>query len=136
MPLITLPTRLTSKSKTLIDNILFNQFVPDIKSGNLDVSISDHTPQFSIIPLQITKFKNKKKDVYVRNYNHSNYSSVKNTLESIEWELNDSHSSVDVDMSKFIEKTNKAIDVLFPFKKLTNKQKKSKCPSLGFQMKY
>ena len=59
MPLITLPTRITSKSKTLIDDILFNQFIPDIKRGNLNVSISDHSPQFSIIPFQHYKIKSK-----------------------------------------------------------------------------
>ena len=57
MPLITLPTRIATKSKTLIDNILYNQFSHGIKSGNINVSISDHSPQFAIIPLQTKKFK-------------------------------------------------------------------------------
>ena len=126
MPLITLPTRITSKSKTLIDNILFNQFVPDIKSGNLDVSISDHTPQFSIIPIHINKVKNNKRDIYARNYNHSNLSAIKNIFDHIQWGLNDSHSSVNTDMSNFIEKSTAAINTLFPLKKLSNKQKKQR----------
>ena len=50
IPLITLPTRVTTKSKTLIDNIFYNQYSPDIISGNLTVSISDHMPQFTLIP--------------------------------------------------------------------------------------
>ena len=50
MPLITLPTRITSSSKTLIDNIIYNQFSDDIISGNITVGISDHIPQFSIVP--------------------------------------------------------------------------------------
>ena len=51
MPLITRPTRITNSSKTLIDNILYNQFSNDIVSGNITVGISDHIPQFSIIPM-------------------------------------------------------------------------------------
>ena len=50
MSLITLPTRITNSSKTWIDNIFCNQFSRDIVSGNITVSISDHIPQFAIIP--------------------------------------------------------------------------------------
>ena len=49
-PLITAPTRITGKSKTLIDNILFNDFSSNITSGNLTIGISDHLPQFALIP--------------------------------------------------------------------------------------
>ena len=48
---ITLPTRITSSSKTLIDNIFSNSLnFPQMISGNFTVSISDHLPQFLIIP--------------------------------------------------------------------------------------
>ena len=50
MPLILQPTRITSHSNTLIDNIFSNVIDPDIISGNLTATISDHLPQFSIIP--------------------------------------------------------------------------------------
>ena len=51
VPHITLPTRITSKSKTLIDNIFSND--PDFAngvSGNFTISISDHLPQFLLMP--------------------------------------------------------------------------------------
>ena len=50
MPLILEPTRITSLSNTLIDNIFSNFIDSDIISGNLTATISDHLPQFSIIP--------------------------------------------------------------------------------------
>ena len=50
IPLILQPTRITSHSNTLIDNIFSNVIDPDIISGNLTATISDHLPQFSIIP--------------------------------------------------------------------------------------
>ena len=44
------PTRITSNFNTLIDNIFLNVIDPDIISGNLTATISDHLHQFSIIP--------------------------------------------------------------------------------------
>ena len=38
------PTRLTSQSKTLVDNLLSNILSTDIISGNLTATISDHLP--------------------------------------------------------------------------------------------
>ena len=48
-PQITLPTRVTEISATLIDNIFVNN--PSFKylSGNITTSISDHLPQFIIL---------------------------------------------------------------------------------------
>ena len=51
VPHITLPTRITSHSQTLIDNIFSND--PDFSqgiSGNFTFSISDHLAQFLIMP--------------------------------------------------------------------------------------
>ena len=48
-PHITLPTRSTLRSKTLIDNIFFNSQSHRSVSGNLTTSISDHLPQFIIL---------------------------------------------------------------------------------------
>ena len=50
IPLILQLTRITSHSNTLIDNIFSNVIDPDIISGMLTATISDHLPQFAIIP--------------------------------------------------------------------------------------
>ena len=42
--------RITSHSNTLIDNIFSHGIDPHIISGNLTATISDHLPQFAIIP--------------------------------------------------------------------------------------
>ena len=57
-PLITSPTRVTSKTKSLIDNIFFNEFCSNIVSGNLSVGISDHMPQFALIPTKTSNISN------------------------------------------------------------------------------
>ena len=43
-------TRITSHSKTLIGNIFTNMILSDSISGNLTGTISDHLPQFLIVP--------------------------------------------------------------------------------------
>ena len=50
IPLNLQPTRITSHSNTLIDNIISNVIDPDIILGNLTATISEHLPQFVIIP--------------------------------------------------------------------------------------
>ena len=48
-PQITLPTRITEKIATLIDNNFVNCRAQKYNSGNITTSISDHLPQFIII---------------------------------------------------------------------------------------
>ena len=49
IPLILQPTRITSHSNILADNIFSNIIEPDMISRNLTATISDHLPQFAII---------------------------------------------------------------------------------------
>ena len=48
IPHITLPTRITEKSATLIDNIFTNNYEHNCVSGNVTTYIFDHLPQFLI----------------------------------------------------------------------------------------
>ena len=50
LPHILQPSRVTTNSKTLIDNIFSNLAVPNIIPVNLTASISDHPPQFFLAP--------------------------------------------------------------------------------------
>ena len=64
--LILQPTRITSHSNTLIDNIFSNVLDPDIISGNLIAAISDHLPQFAIIPNVFGNILGNKSNIYER----------------------------------------------------------------------
>ena len=66
MPLILQPTRITSHSNTLIDNIFSNVIDPNIISDNLTVTISDHLPQFVIIPVMFGNILGNKSNIYER----------------------------------------------------------------------
>ena len=46
LPYITLPTRLTDTTMSIIDNIYTNTFKEDIFSGNIMIEIADHLLQF------------------------------------------------------------------------------------------
>ena len=48
-PLISLPTRLTDLTATLIDNIWTNNLEKHIKSGLVTVRVSDHLPIYSLV---------------------------------------------------------------------------------------
>ena len=48
-PTVNTPTPITATSKTLIDNIFYNDFTTKITAGNIATSISDHLTQFLII---------------------------------------------------------------------------------------
>ena len=67
IPLILEPTRITSHSNTLIDNIVSNVIDPDIISGNLTATISDHRPQFAI-PNMFGNISGKKFNIYERDW--------------------------------------------------------------------
>ena len=68
IPLILQPTRITSHSNTLIDNISSNVTDPDIISGNLAATISDHLPQFAKIPNMFGNISGHKSNIYERDW--------------------------------------------------------------------
>ena len=68
IPLILQPTRTTSHSNTLIDNIFANGIDPDILSGNLTATISDHLPQFAIVPNMFDNILGNKSNIHERDW--------------------------------------------------------------------
>ena len=66
IPLILQPTRITSHSNTLMDNTFSNVIDPDIISGNMTATISDHLPQFAIIPDMLGNILGNKSNTYKR----------------------------------------------------------------------
>ena len=64
IPLINRPTRVTTSSATLIDNILTNTFFDNsLKKGIIKSPISDHFPIFAAINISKNKNKNKKIEI-------------------------------------------------------------------------
>ena len=62
LPNISSPTRITSASATLIDNIFTNDYDNTFTSGNLVTTLSDHLAQILIVPIRNrTRHKEQKK---------------------------------------------------------------------------
>ena len=59
---------MTSHSNTLIDDKFSNVIDPDIMSGNLIATISDHLSQFAIIPNMFGNIIDNKSNIYERNW--------------------------------------------------------------------
>ncbi|XP_057305356.1 uncharacterized protein LOC130642284 [Hydractinia symbiolongicarpus] len=127
IPHITLPTRITPRSKTLIDNIFSNCLeFSDCVSGNLTSSISDHLPQFLLVPNLNIKSNSKKQNIYKRNYSKFNEEAFLLDLTKINWDNEISLSKNDPNYSfdKFNHAINQLLDKHIPLKKMSKKQYK------------
>ena len=78
-------TRVTDKSKTLIDNIFFNSFEFTALSGNITHSISDHLIQFVILEDFITPKPLPKNNLYQKNFDKFDNNKLKEDLRKIDW---------------------------------------------------
>ena len=78
-PTINIPTRITSTSKTLIDNILYNNITKCISAGNIVTSFSDHLMQYIFIPGEISEKPNNNK-IFKRKYTAENLKKIQIAL--------------------------------------------------------
>ena len=122
IPLILQPTRITSHSHTLIDNIFSSVIDPDIISGNLTATISDHLPQFAIIPNMFGNISGNKSNIYERDW--SKFDREKFILDyfSADWEdlLKIDEYNVDNSTKIYLDKINMLLDTYAPLKKIIN----------------
>ena len=124
VPHITLPTRITSHSQTLIDNIFSND--PNFSqgvSGNFTFSISDHLAQFLVMPRNKNR-PPKKHNIQKRDLKKYDKTDLIADVININWhellsvELADTNSSYDI----FNNKITEVLDKHIPLKKLNKKE--------------
>ena len=124
-PVILHPSRITSNSSTLIDNIFTNAIDCKIFSGNILSQISDHLPQFAI-------FSNKKPDYskqsyFSYKYNNFNqerfindYTTINSTF------LRDDNIDINAKFDKFLLNVNKLVNNHCPKEKIGKRALKLK----------
>ena len=128
LPTILLPTRNVGSSRTLIDNIFSNYVSHEIISGNICASISDHLPQFCLIPNIYANSIPSKSNVYERNWSDFNKENFILDFFAADWTtaLNVGYEDVNYSFECFLKMFNVLLDKYAPFKKVTKQQIKFK----------
>ena len=128
LPYITLPTRITDRSQTLIDNIFSNSTSTQIISGNLTSTVSDHLPQFFIYPYYNKTFIPRKNDIYRRNTNNYDKANFYSDFRHTDWNsiININNDDTNDSFNSFFLNFNKLLDKHIPLKKISNKSFKRK----------
>ena len=119
LPYILQPTRITSHSETLIDNIITNITLPDSISGNLTATISDYLPQFLIIPNIFYNPLSNKSKIYERDWSNFDQENFILDYFSIDWNetLKIEEQNINYSTEIFLNKINDLLDNFAPFKK-------------------
>ena len=116
-PLISRPTRITSSTASLIENIFTNDVPNCAVSGLLFTDISDHLPIFSISNECQTSSR-KTQWLTFRDKNANNVCKFKDELQTVNWsevrESSDPSSAYDIFLSKYTDIYNNC----FPLKKV------------------
>ena len=124
IPCILHPTRITSHSKTLIDNIFSNFISPDIISGNITATISDHLPQFSFVPNILSNPSTQKSNYYERDWSKFKQENFILDYFDKDWAdlLQIDQQNVNLSMDIFLNKMDSILNTHAPLKKV-NKYK-------------
>ena len=126
LPYISTPSRVTTHSRTLIDNIFSNNIEDGLISGNIISTISDHYAQFLL--MKNMKIKQKETtDIDSHDFKNFNEVQFESELCNIDWKsvLEINKKDVDFSFSKFFETFNNLLQKHAPIKKLSNKDKKT-----------
>ncbi len=128
-PSITRPTRITSTSATLIDNIFTNNFAKQT-SGIILADISDHLPIFMSTDLKGFRNDDRDIDIEVRDMKEKNVSLFKEKLCNVNWDDLCSSADVNVNYTVFVNTFQTLYDECIPKKviKKHSAKKKPKAP--------
>ena len=114
MPLITKPTRFTSDSFTLIDNMFTNKPNNVMLSGILITDISDHLPVFYISVRNNKINAPKFTTVSTRSITDQNTIAFKNELTNTDWSSMYNASNTNTAYDTFLNKYNTIFNKLIP----------------------
>ena len=120
IPFILQPTRISSYSNILIDNIFSSVIDPDITSVDLTATISDHLPQFAIIANMFGNNSGNKPNIYERDWSKFYWEKFILDYVSADWgdllkidELNGDNST-----KMYLDKINTLLDTYAPLKRI------------------
>ena len=120
IPYILHPTRITSHSKTLIDNIFSNYIFHEIISGNISATISDHLPQFLFVPNILPNPSTQKSNFYERDWSKFKQENFIRDYFDTDWAdlLQIDQQNVNLSMDIFLNNMEFILDTHAPLKKV------------------
>ena len=118
LPFISTPSRVTPRSKTLIDNIFSNNIEDGSISGNIVTTTSDYYAQFLLLQNLTNKNPTKSK-IYHQNFKKLNKNNLERDLVNANWDaiLEVNNGNVDKSFESFITTVNSVIAEHAPLKK-------------------
>ena len=120
IPYILQPTRLTSHSKTLVNNIFSNILSTKVNSGNLTATISDHLPQSLFAPNILSNPSYNRSNVFERDWSKFNKKNF--ILDYFEKNWSDilqlDQQNVDLYIESFLKIINSILDSNAHFKRV------------------
>ena len=123
MPQITLPTRVTGRTATPIDNILINSNENKCTSGNITTSVSDHLPQFLIIKTLKAKHTRQKTLKQLSEITKNLLANLQSEIKKTDWSLATENSDVDLGFETFSKLFSRTLDKSAPYKEIRKKKK-------------
>ena len=122
VPYILQLTRLPSHSKTLTDNVFSNIISPEAISGNLTATISDHLPQFMIVPNVFSNPLLNKANIFEKDWSNFDQENFILDYFSIDWDvaLKLEEQNVNYSTESFLNKINSLLSNYVPLKKSTS----------------
>jgi len=129
-PMINKPTRVTSVSATLIDNIFTNSFSSESKSGILCNDISDHLPIFSSCTHKGVSHVKHDLFKYVRKFAEKDSVKFKEELRRVDWEVILEENDVNKASTSFVKIVKDLYDKHFPIRKVRVNTKQKHKPWL------
>jgi len=126
IPLITMPTRITNTSETLIDNIFTNNLSTEHSSGILIADVSDHLPIFTLLnEIRVPK-KSGKRYVFKRKINNETIANLNRNLSEESWSNIYGCSDVNKAYGEFINTFNRHYHNCCPITKYRTSHKNEK----------
>ena len=121
LPQITMATRLTDTTMSIIDNIYTNTFTEDIFGGNIILQVADHLLQFISVNKKHT-VNHVKSNYYKRDYKMFNEQDFLNDLSANDWDNNitDTNAKYNIFMWDLEHYANKHA----PLKKVNKRKQK------------
>ena len=113
-PLISLPTRLTDTTATLIDNIWTNNVLAQTQSGLVTVRLSDHLPVFCFVEGNEDQVRQKEQNIKKRKVTGHRISRFAETLEA--WSFDEERAKgAEYNIGKFRNEFRDMYDECFPW---------------------